>query len=302
MEQTTEQVTEQQTTEQPAQEIQQESTEQQTSEQTEQPAWTPSYKYVFKGEEKEIDDPYFRSVIKDADSEKKFRDLYERAESMQYHRDNYANLYKEYSELAPKYQELESSLQKVASHYQNGDLDLVFNGLGIDPNHVVDWVKEKIKYAQLPDEQKAIYNESRQHKLRSMEMEEELASHRLRAQKEAVTARSFQLDNELGKADVQSVASQYDGIYGNGAFKQEVIKAGQFEWLTRQQDLTASEAVAQVLGRVKPIIERLQATGTAPVQSMPKPKVITNIPASSQSPAKNKPRSIEDLRKMQAEL
>lgn len=267
----------------------------------ETPEWQPNYKYKYRGEEKEIDDPYFRSVIKDPDSEKKFRDLYERAEATSFYKQDFYDIRKKYEDIAPKYQELDSQLKKIATVYEKGDMDLFFKGLGVDEKKVFEWVAKKLQYEQLPEDQKRLYDENRDARVRSLGMEEELAYHREQAAKEAVNARSFQLERELGKADVQSIASEYDAIYGNGSFEKEVVRAGQFEWLTNKRDISAVEAVQMVVGKVKPIVERLQSAGTPANPSMPKPKVITNLAASSNMPAKRRITSIEDLKKLAAQ-
>lgn len=297
-----EEVTEQ-TTEQPIETTQAETPQPvevtESAEPAEQPEWTPSYKYIFKGEEKEIDDPYFKSIIKDQESERKVRDLYERAQNMVTYKEKMAELEPKYQQINQKYSQLDGTIKKLAQYYDQDEMDLFIKTLGVDKNKLIQWVAKDLQYSMLPEDQKKLYDEKRTYKHQTMEMEEKLNYYKQKDEMEAVAARSFQLDNELGRADIQSVASQYDSIYGNGSFKQEVIRAGQFEWLTRGQDLSAADAVQIAFQKAKPIVDRLQGVGTNLQPSAPKPRIITNVAGnSSMSPSKARPRNLDELRAM----
>lgn len=264
---------------------------------TQEPAWTPSYKYKVAGEEKEIDED-LRHAIKDAQTEKKMKELFEKANGLDVYKTKYVDLDGKYRELNTKHTEREAQLQKLYKNYEAGDDEAFFNGLGVPDNVILRYAAKKIKEMDMPEEMKQLYNDNKVRKSREEQLQEQLEEYQAKAEQEAVLSRTFQLDNELERPDVKETAQAYDALYGNGAFRNEVIRLGQFEALKNGNDLPAKEAVAYIVGKAKPIIERIGR----PTQEQHKPPVIPNVKGNPSTPAKRSVGSIDDIKEMAAKM
>ena len=216
----------------------------------EAPAWTPSLKYKVNGVEKEFD-PLFRDIVKDADTEKKIKDILERAEGTDIFRNKLSEFDVKHKDLSTKYEDQNKKLQHAANLWEK-DKDQFFEFMGMDVNEIYKWVAEKLRMEDAPESEKQLYNREQESRRLAMEREQQLEFYQQKAIQEATQAKSFQLQQEMSKPEISSIASQYDSAYGQGAFETAVKQLGKQVWDTQKVDLSASEAVSQVATYFKP--------------------------------------------------
>lgn len=270
------------------------------------PAYQPSFKYKVLGKEMEIDEA-FRSIIKDQETEKKVREIFEKAGGLDHYKTKY-------SELEGKYGEVESNYSQVIQEIQNlsqlwkFDKKGFFKGLGINPTDVYKWVMDEAKMAELPPEQRAVYDERREAQIKAITTERQNQAMSERIAQYDAQARAFELSQELTKPDIANLVAAYDEIYGEKAFENEVVQQGYLYSTLNKKDISAAHAVAMVAGRVKPLVDRLsqQQSAAAPgagVNQAAKPqKVIPNVKSGALSPAKKKITSLDELRQLAAQM
>jgi len=255
--------------------------------------YVPNLKYKVLDEEREIDHPLFKQMVKDADTEKQVREIFEKAAGLDIYKNKYSTLDTEHKRIAQEYGEVQEAVEQLKVYWAN-DKEKFFESMGIDPKQVYAWVQEKIKYLDLPQEQKELYDRERATRLRNVEIEQQHARYEAAIQKQQLQARSFELDQGIANPQVSQVAKTYDEIYGQGSFRQEVIKHGALEYQLRGQDVPVGEALSAVFAKAKALTDRL-SSGAAPKVE---PKVIPTVRAGAGSPAKKRITSIDELKKL----
>lgn len=265
------------------------------------PTYTPDWKVKVLNEEREVDE-FFRPLVKDPDTEKKVKEVFEKMYSMEHFKNKYEKTYQQFQEVMPKYQKYEQAVQALGKYWKT-DKDMFFQALGVDTKDIYKWVEQKLRYQELPEEQKALYDSNREAVLRASQLEEDAQIYKQRLEQEAVQARTFQLDQSLAKPEVRSLSDSYDAIYGAGAFRSEVINTGKSVFATSGKDISVEEAMSMVMAKHKPMLDRLSMSPSSVQQATVADKpVIPAIKSGSASPAKRKISSLDDLKKIAAQM
>lgn len=270
------------------------------------PAYQPNYKLRVMEQEKEIPER-FRNLMKDAESEKEVRELFEKAYGLDFAKPKHEETRQNYVKLQSEHNFLTGSIQELRDTYSRGDMDTFFQKLSIPPEKVLQWAVGKVNYEQLPPEQKELIDARRNAELQNLELQKQNSLYQRQVQEQVVQARRMLLDSELARPEVKSMVDSFDQRFGKpGAFVQEVINRGQLAWIQSQGkvDLTPGQAVEQVLALYG---LKNQAPASATPQTtaqvvQPSQQATTTIPnvggGKSTSPVKMKPRSIDDLKKL----
>ena len=107
----------------------------------------------------------------------------------------------------------------------------------------------------------------------------------------------------LSGPKVAEIAKSFDARQGKqGAFRDEVVKRGQYHFAVSNQVVSAQQAIDEVMQLVGTQLGGRQTQGNQPnVVQQPKP-VIPNIQAGSGSPVKKQVSSIADIRARREQL
>jgi hypothetical protein len=288
--------------------------------------YTPNLKFKVLDKEHEID-KMFHGIIKDAETEKKIRELHEKAfglDSVKLDRQSLKQkIDTHYAPLEKEYQGTIKALGMFDKMIEQKDYDNFFATLQIPEQEILKWAVQKAKLMSLPPEEQQAYNQTVQQRNRLYSLEQQAADTQEQNFSMQVQARAAQLDQELSKPEVLSVAEAYDAKAGKpGAFKAEVINRGKF-YAFQGKDISVEEAVKEVAGMFAPFIttaaapvtpqnEQQQAqvnsagngAGTAPQAQAPaqKPPVIPNVAGQGTSPAKKVVRSLDDIRALSKQM
>lgn len=282
------------------------------------PQWQPNFKFRSYDKEFEIEEMY-RGLIKDAESEKKVKALFEKAHGMDFMKPKYQKVREEHETLKSRvdkeYLPLARSIDEVSALYakgaHTGELEAFFQKLQIPDEVLYKYVARRLDYTALTPEQKAAYDRSVQAQSQTYTLEQQNQMMQEQMATMQVQARTMELSTVLAKPDVRELIEAVDSRLGAGAFQNEVIREGQLAWSSLKKDLTAEEAVTAVVNRIRPIIQagQSQTTTTAapgtPAQGIQnpatgRPPVIPSVKGQGTSPVKKVPKSIDDLRKLAA--
>lgn len=271
----------------------------------EPPAYEPNYKFKVMDKEQEFDE-WVRSSIKDAETEKKARELFEKAHGLDHVKPKYQKTREELTSTQKTHNELVGNINRVMAYKKNRDYDTFFKELQLDPKEVYRWVLDKINYSEMQPEQRAQFDEQAALRTRTSELELQNRNLQQNWEQDAVQARMGLLDQELAKPEVQSVLQVFDARLGTqGAFRNEIIRRAATHYNLTQEDLTPQQAVAEmlkILGPVTPAAPQVPP-GVPPSQNGgQKPPVIPSVPGRSASPTRKVSKSTDDLRKLAAEL
>lgn len=269
----------------------------------EAPSYQPNWKFKVNGEEKEMDE-WIRPVIKDADTEKKLRKLYEDAYGIEPLSKVRDNLSKENLELKQNYQSLHTDVSEAMTYKHQGNLGMFFQKTGVTDDQVAKYMLEKINRSNLPPEQQQVYNELDAKRNQELHLARQLEESDTRYREIATKAKEWEVDQWLAKPDVFSIVDRYDGLNGKGAFRRYVGEYGVMHHHTYGEDPSAETAVNAVLQRLGQAYRGQQASvqqgspESAPTKELP---VIPNVSGKNVSPTQKSVRSIDDLRKISQE-
>lgn len=278
------------------------------------PEYQPNYKFKANRKEMEFDET-FKGLVKDAETEKKIREWHEKYHGFDNLKQQHEEIYGKYSELNGRHTALDQTLTELSHHVQNNDFDSFFDRLKIPKAQIFAWVKKTLDEAALPPEQQQMLQQQRQVQQQNHQLYSEHQRVMNELQNERTSAKVAQLEMGLQQPRVSQFAQDFDAKFGTeGQFKSKVINAAIVHYQVHKQELTPQQAIDQVMQEYAWISQNPaapEANGGASAnsmtpasqqnqkQQMAKPK--TTIPAvngSGASVVKQKPTSIEDLRKI----
>lgn len=284
-------------------------------------AYKPNTKFNVRNEEHHFDE-WIVPLIKDEETEKKIRELYEKSRGIDYVKRDRQALKETSSNLKREIEETYKPVvqqQQAMNHFlQNGDLGSYFHYSGLKPQDVLKWA---INYAQLPPEQRMNMDQTAMNNINAVHQNFQQMSQSEHMAQQLVEYRHKEVDWMItSRPEVQSVQSAYDQRNGPGSFKQEVINRGIMLSQTTGQDVPADQVVMQVVnllsGYAQPQMQQMpqqqmqsnpQGMGNN-IQQQVQPQnpaakpVIPNIQGRGTSPAKKMIRSLDDMRKRAEEF
>lgn len=277
--------------------------------------YTPNWKFKAAGKEHEIPE-YFRGVVKDAESEKQVRELHEKAYGLDLIKNNYQASQQQLQQfqktVLPEYDKLKKTVQNVVMYRNNGDLDSVFESIGIQPQAVAKWMHQRLQMNDMSPEQRAIYENESNLRKQNYVLQERVASLSQTSEQTQLQNRAVELQSALAKPEVQSVAESYNQRLGDsGAFWNFVCQQADFMERSTGQRVNAEQAIQQTLKILgNSIVPQAQVPGNPTIPGVgmnppagQNPPVIPNITgARNASPTRKLARSVDDLRKLAKEM
>jgi hypothetical protein len=209
------------------------------------PAYTPNWKYKAFGKEYEIDE-YFRPFVKDADSEKKFRDVFERAQSMNEYKNKYSQQMQTYTNFKKEVDPVIENVKRAGTFLKSKDFNSFFNVWGLKDEDLFKWTEQRLEELQMPEHQRSALENSRKAQMERYELEQRYNQMQEQFQAQSVETRTQQLDTTLQRPEVSQMAANWDSKMGEGSFRQLVIDEAASHYYATQQDLSVGQAVALV--------------------------------------------------------
>jgi hypothetical protein len=231
-------------------------------------AYTPNFKYKVKDSEMEFDE-WVRPVIKSKEHEEKLRDLYTKAMGLDEIKKDRDTIKESFSKLEPDYKQLTQSLDVLSGWAKNGEYDKFFEALRIPEDKILSYAVERIKYHQLPQEERARIDAARAQKENFAQVNYEKGSLESRLQEQSVKTRELEFQLHTSKPEVSQFVQAFEAKVGMpGAFRQKVIERGMLEYQLNGKDISAEEAISLVMKDWKPFVGIEQAQGQAQVQQV----------------------------------
>lgn len=277
----------------------------------EPPAYNPNYKFKVLDKEHEFDD-FVKAAVKDQETEKKARELYERAYGLDSVKQDRQTLKGELSSAKEKMARTDQALETLGEYVRGGDFDSFFEALNIPKHNILKYALELVQREQMPPEQKAQWQQSREATMHARTLEAQNQQLESQFQQMQVERRTFELDTAISRPEIAAVVQAYDaGIGSPGAFRDFVIRIGNAAHAAQGVDLSAAQAVEEAmrhLRAVNPSLGQPQAqpqmvANGGPQVVMPNQKpVIPNIQGRGTSAVKSSFTSFADLKKRGEEL
>lgn len=278
--------------------------------------FTPNFKFRANKQDHEIPE-FLRGAIKDADSEKFVKKLFERAHGFEGVEARYKGMREDHHKLVSTHNSVMGQISEAQETYRSGDIDSFFEVLKVDPAKILQWAVKKVELSQLPPEQRELYESRLQAQRENRALQKQTSTQSQEQMQEQGRLINEMLDLVLERPQISAAAQAYDERRGTeGAFKNLVIRIAQTEAATTGKTLSPLEAAQQaleLLGETQPKAQPAQAANPAPttVNTAAQPtqqpkKVMPNLANAgakpNAAPAKSKIRSIDDIKRRRDEI
>ena len=278
------------------------------------PAYSPNLK--FKVHDKELEfEPWMKDAIKNAEAEKKARELHEKAYGLDYVKQDRSQLRDRLKGIETEYRQQSQGIQQLTGMIQKKDFDSFFDAVNIQEDDVLRYA---LQIAQRRQNPQLLQQHQQERQYKQQLGQAHSAQEQLQEQyaQVAVQAKTFEMNQVLSRPDVHAAREAFDARVGRpGAFEEEVIKRGQYHHYMSGSDVSAEQAVSEVLHLIGPVAASQQPQApviqTPGVQQTPgqqqvvapAPKpVIPNIQGRGTSPTKKVPTSLEDIKRIRDDM
>jgi hypothetical protein len=276
------------------------------------PAFTPNYKLKVYDTETELEDPFLKALIKDADSEKKVKEIAQKFLGFDTVKKRHEETKTEYNDYINKAKPIVEYYQTATKHLQKGDLDSFFEQLQIPKDAIYRYAIQKAEEAQLDPQTRANMEQQRQVAKQREYLESQNQTLQSQQQQQVAQFRAQELGWTLQRPDVAGIAQAFDQRVGRqGAFRQAVIDKGLSHHAATQgrEDLSVEQATQEVMKLLGAVVGPTgqaaipgSAQGQQLIQQNGQPPIIPNVTGRGTSPVKKQVRSIADLKKKREEL
>jgi hypothetical protein len=267
-------------------------------------AFQPDFKFKVMDEEKEFDE-FLRPVIKDADTQKKIKELYEKAYGLDYVKPKYEGTKKELEAIKPQFQAISNDLKLVGQHLKNQDLGSFFKTFNLTDEQVLEYAVKRLEYLEAPPEKRQQIDKELQFKGQHASIS--LENEQLKAYKEQQEATVFhnEFKTALSTPEVQSIVQSFDTRAGKqGAFAQAIIQHGMTQSRLAGQDLPVQAVVQSFIQTFGLTPQPSQAASMSQVptssgEPAQRKETLPRVQGTGVSPVAQKVKSLDDLKALQ---
>lgn len=271
------------------------------------PAYQPNFKFKVMDKEHEIDE-FLRSVIKDADTEKKVKALYERALGLDYAKPKHEELQKSHTELTKTHQDFQKGFTKLGEMLERGDLQSFLDFWKVPKEKLYEFVASQLRYEELSPEEKAKVDAQRNTELQARQGQEQYQQLLQRYQDEMAAVRARELDTAISRSDIAEAATAYDTRVGRpGAFRGEIIRRARMIAYETGKDISVDDAIKEVMTAIG-YVEDSGQPGKAETPKIVAPAVqrdlptLPNLGSGGASPVKKVVKNLDDLRRIHKDM
>ena len=284
-------------------------------------AFKPNTKISVMDKEYEIPKE-FHGLMKDKDTEKAVREIFEKAEGLPVVKQRYQEARQQLETTQGEYQKVREGIAGLRNTYQQAvrtqnwlKLDDFFEKLEIPKEHVFAYAVAHAKLMELPQDQRQAIQQSLDADRRAETFASQQASTQSMYARQAQEMKRMEVEITFGNPEVSAVAQDFDNRIGkSGAFRDLVLREGEMEWVRSQgkNNLPVRQAVERVMqnyglkaGQPAPTAMGAAGTSATPGKNVVQrtDRTIPNIAGrGGASPLKNKPRSVEDLIKIRNQM
>ena len=272
------------------------------------PGWEPNYNYRYGDDEYEMDERV-KALIKDPETNEFVRDMVERAHGVDLLKEQRQHLREEVGQLKHIESQRQNAVNQMTQLLQQGDIRAFTKAWGITPEQVRQLAFEDMRVQEMPPEDRAAYDRQQQVQEQAWALQQQNQQLQQRYNHMAVNQREGELQNVLHNERYSTAAQSFDERAGRpGAFREEIIKRGQYYAQVHQKDVPPNILADELLtyvGQPQPTQSQggyAQPQAKKPVMQVQQKPTLPQIRGNSGSPIKSKVRSIADLKKLASEL
>lgn len=268
--------------------------------------YTPNLKYKVKDKELEMPE-WVKEAVKDKKREDELRDLFTKAMGLDEVKKERDEIKTNFTKLEPEYKQLTQSLDVLSQYVNKGEYGKFFQALRIPEEKILGYAVERLKYYNLPDEERAKVDARMQEQERLYSLSEHNQTLEQRFQAQMVQNKELEYSVAVMKPEVAQFVQNFEAMVGKpGAFRDKVVEKGILLHQMQGVDLPAEQVVQMVMqefsGFIKPAAVESQSTQRVTAEGIPvvqnkKPVIPTITNASGTgSPVKRQFTSLKEIR------
>lgn len=269
------------------------------------PAYAPNFGFKVMDQAHEIPEQ-FRSLIKDADTEKQVREIFEKAYGLDHVKPKYESTRKELDMIRSEYEPIKKDLTIIGELLKNQDYGAFFEAFGLTNETIVKHAMDILEYHQLPPEKQQAWDAQKQRNLQYVQQQQELNGMKAQQAQAQVENTYQELKSSVSQPHIQGIAESFNSRAGQpDAFEKAVIAHAQNHFALHKQDLTVPQAVESFIRTfgLSAAASQHATPAAAPASANPADRKAT-LPrpgSGTVSPVKPKVKSLDDLRALQKE-
>lgn len=269
--------------------------------------YQPTLKFKVMDEEHEFH-PSLAQVIKDQETEKYYRELYEKAYGLDHVKPKYEKVKSEYESYKQKWDPVAEDIERLKEYLGNQDYGSFFNTFGLTDEQIMEYAINKLQYYEMTPEQRKAHDIQQQRNQELANLRLENNKYKQRMEQETIHTAAQTLEQTIQSPEVSVVASEFDQRAGQpGSFRNAVITYAQGVFASTGRDLSVPEAVQSFIktfGLTAAANAAPQAQGQAASQQVPqaRAKTLPSINGNGVAPVKSKVTSIKDIYAKRDEL
>lgn len=263
------------------------------------PEYAPNFKFKVMDKEHEIPE-HFRSIIKDADSEKMAREIFEKAYGLDFVKPKYESLKTDYEKLQGEYSPIKKDLGLLQQLLEKQDLGGFFSAFGLTDEQLIRHAMDRLEYHQLPPEKRQAMDQLQKQAYKSYSTEQELADLKAKQAQSELMQTAGELQMQLTSPHVQPIAESFNARAGQpDAFEKAIIAHAQNHYALHRQDLSVPQAIESFVRTFGLAASPQAAPQAAPAsaQAFARPNTLPKVGSSTAAPVRSKVKSIDDIRK-----
>jgi len=269
--------------------------------------YSPNYKFKVMDAEHEFDE-WVRQSIKDVGTEKKARELYEKAYGLDHLKPKHEKLKADHSNLNDTWTNVKTDLEKVGHFLKEKDLGAFFNSFQLTDEDVLKYALDRVSYYELPPEKRQQLDMQNQKNLELYSLRQKVAQLEGWRNQTSTNQLDQQLTQVTNSPNYTSIAQQFEARVGQpGAFKKAVAQHALMQFQMTGKDLEPHEAVdsfIKIFGMAQTSSQGngQQMTGKSPVHTSERAATFPKISGNGTSVVKKKYTSIDAIKKRYNEL
>lgn len=259
-----------------------------------QTAYQPNYQYKVYDDVKEFPD-WAKKLVSDEETEKALRDMFTKADGLDPVKERYGRTRDELEQVRSEHARYQQFLQQ-AHHYANSDLGTFLEMHQIPKERVLAHARQLLEFEENPQLKQA-YDERRQQIVSQFEAENRVRELEQAYQSERTERFNSEMRMALSQPHIADFEQKFDQIKGAGAFREQIRRVGSSYYSANKRTLPPFESVNQVYDFFKDMVPQSSTQQQAPGQRE-RPHTIPNMgPGRGHSPAKARPRNLEEMKK-----
>lgn len=265
-----------------------------------QAEYAANYKLSVMGKELEIPEQ-FRSLMKDATTEKEVRELFEKAYGLDFAKPKHEATKAELETIRREFEPIKKDLDVLSKLLENDDIGGFCSAFGLTDERLIKHAMDRIEYHQLPPEKRQQVDQQRQMSMKYYQTQQELDSYKTQQANSELQATVHQLQTTAAAPHIQPLAQSFNARAGQpDAFEKAVIAHAQNHYAMTKQDLSVDQAVESFIRTFGLATSQYapQTQTPAGVQVGQRQPTLPKTGSGSVAPVKSKIRSIDDIRKL----